>query len=154
MTVQEYVEQLLAHMGLTEYGVNIEETDDATQVTVSVPEDDSGMMIGKHGETIAGLQRLTSLSMQDTQGEKRVVVNVNDYLERRKETLLTMANRAADRVRETQHPVTLTRLKPGERRIVHMALLDDPDVTTQSEGEGLRRVLVIYPAVEKKSTEE
>lgn len=154
MTVQEYVEQLLAHMGIAGSSVSVVEDDETINVSISVSEEDSGMMIGKHGDTISSMQRLTLLSMQETLNGKKLSVNVNDYLERRKETLLSMAQRAADRVKEMKRPVSLTRLKPSERRIIHMALQEDKEIMTQSEGEGMRRILVIYPADQQSEVKE
>ena len=153
MKVQEYLEQLLAHMGLSGCSVEISEDDESITAKILVSEEDSGMMIGKHGETISSIQRLCSLTLNEKHDGKKIIVNVNDYLEKRKETLLTMAKRAADRAIETGRPVTLTRLKPSERRIVHMSLQENSEVVTQSEGEGMQRVLVVSPAPQKHDEE-
>lgn len=143
MTTQDFVKQLLAHMGLENVGVEIEETDEAQVVRLSVEEEDSGLLIGRHAETIDGLQRIVRLVCQKD-GDKPIHVNINDFRERREEHLKDLAQRVAERVAESGRPHSL-RLPAFERRIVHMELANFPGIETESQGEGANRVLFVKP---------
>jgi spoIIIJ-associated protein len=74
-----------------------------------------------------------------------LVVDVEDYKARREKSLVGLAGRMADRVRTTDQPVNLEPMPAHERRIVHLALSDDPDVYTESTGQDEKRKVVIYP---------
>lgn len=143
MTTQDFVKQLLAHMGMENVGVDIEEADEAQVVHLLVDEQDSGLLIGRHAETIDGLQRVVRLVCQKD-GDKPIHVNINDFRERREEHLRDLAQHIAERVVETGEPHSL-QLPASERRIVHMVLADFPGVETESQGEGMHRVLFVKP---------
>ncbi|MEO8581578.1 MAG: R3H domain-containing nucleic acid-binding protein [Patescibacteria group bacterium] len=141
--ITTYTQDLLAHMGVTEAEVAVLEEDENVVVQISVSDQESGMLIGHHGETIAALQRMMNISFRDKAEEKRIVVNVNDYKQKREEVLKNMAHRFAERAIESNVPQYLPFLPANERLIVHVELKDHPEVVTQSEGEGLQRRLVI-----------
>lgn len=141
MTTEEFLKQLLAHMGVEEAEVASEETETNVQITLNVGEQDSGLLIGHHAETIDALQRLTRLVCQKD-GDKPISLNINDFRQRREEHLREIASKVAERVVETKQPQYM-RLNAAERRIVHMALADHPEVETVSEGEGSARVLYV-----------
>ncbi len=143
MTTQDFIKQLLAHMGMEDVGVEIEDTDESQVVHLEVDEQDSGLLIGRHAETIDGLQRIVRLVCQKD-GDKPIHVNINDFRERREEHLRDLARRMAQRVVETGHPHSLS-LPAFERRIVHMELAEFPGIETESQGEGMQRVLFIKP---------
>lgn len=105
-----------------------------------------GVLIGRRGETMAALQYILGL-MVNRQLRKwtRVTVDVEGYRERRERMIRDMAYRAADRARRFRQPVVMDPMPPAERRIIHLALQDHPDVTTQSIGEGDNRRVVISP---------
>lgn len=140
--VQDYVTDVLAHMGVTPTTVVVEQKDDRIEVNIDLPEQESGMLIGHHGETIASLQRLANISFR-TQELPKIVVNVNDYSEKRKESLVEMAERFAERAIETGHPQVLPFLPSHERLVIHQALTDHPEVETYSDGEGRQRRLIV-----------
>jgi len=77
----------------------------------------------------------------------KVYVNVGDYRQKREETLMHMAQRAAERAISFGHPVELPNLTPGERRVIHLTLGGDERVETESVGEGMNRTLVVKPKV-------
>ena len=106
--------------------------------------DDMGILIGKHGQTLDSLQYLTNLVANKNSSERvRVIIDVEDYRDRRIETLTRLANRLADKVKRTGERVALEPMNPHERKIIHMALQGDRRVTTLSEGDDPYRHVVI-----------
>ncbi len=115
-------------------------------LTLNVHGDDLGILIGRHGETLAALQFVVNLVVGRRMGRwTRVVVDVEEYRMRRERTLRDIASRAADRVRRTRQTVTLEPMPSNERRIVHLTLQGDRFVSTHSIGEGEGRKVVISP---------
>jgi spoIIIJ-associated protein len=107
---------------------------------------DLGVLIGRHGQTIDAVQYLANAFVLRSGLRKRVVVDAAGYRARREATLETLARRTALRVAETGEPVALEAMTPGERRIVHELLKDDPAVETVSEGSEPYRHVVVVPA--------
>lgn len=104
-----------------------------------------GVLIGKHGKTLNALQYLTNLAAnKDVRGRYFVMLDIEDYRSRREETLVALARRMAAKVKESHRPLVLEPMGAYERKIIHMALQDDPDVYTRSEGEYQDRHLVIH----------
>ena len=143
--ITEYVQDLLSHMGVSGAEVTMEENGEDIFVNIGVSEQESGMLIGHHGETIGALQRMLNIAFREKTEDKRIIVNINDYKQKREEVLKNMANRFAERAIESGQPQYLPFLPANERLIVHVELKDHPEVTTQSEGEGMQRRLVITP---------
>jgi spoIIIJ-associated protein len=141
----DYTQDLLAHMGIADAQVNVSDTDDSIVVHVSVSDQESGMLIGHHGETISALQRMLNISFRDKVEDKRVIVNINDYKEQREEVLKNMARRYADRALESGADQVLPFLPANERLIIHMELKNNDQVETHSEGEGPSRRLIVSP---------
>lgn len=113
-------------------------------VTFKLHGDDMGIMIGKHGQTLDSLQYLTNLVANKNSSERvRVIIDVEDYRDRRIETLTRLARRLADKVKRTGERVELEAMNPHERKIIHMALQGDRRVTTLSEGDEPYRHVVI-----------
>lgn len=107
---------------------------------------DLGVLIGRRGETLRDLQFITRLIVSRKVGHwPNLVVDVEGYRKRREEVLTQLARRMADKARLTRQPVPLEPMPPNERRIVHIALRDDPNVMTESTGEGDARKVVIIP---------
>lgn len=103
-----------------------------------------GIIIGKRGSTLDSLQYLCNLSVsRKTHTGIRIKLDTENYRERRKETLENLAHNVASKVRRTRKSVTLERMNPYERRIIHSALQDEDHVTTHSEGEEPYRHVVI-----------
>lgn len=113
---------------------------------IDIAGDDLGILIGPRGGTLEALQFVTRL-MVAHQLHRRAnhVIDVEGYREKRQQALARLAERMADKTRQRQQPVTLEPMSPYERRIIHMALRDAPDVYTESTGEGDRRRVRIYP---------
>lgn len=113
-------------------------------VTIRLHGDDMGILIGKHGQTLDSLQYLTNLVANKSVKDRiRVIIDVEDYRDRRVETLTRLARRLADKVRHDGEQVALEPMNPHERKIIHMALQGDRKVTTFSVGEDPNRYVVI-----------
>jgi len=116
------------------------------EVTVEIRGKGLGMLIGRHGATLDALQMLAGLvANSGFEHGARVVVDAEQYRERRRQMLVEMAQQQADKAKESQQEVVIPDLKPFERRIIHLALKEDPEVETYSEGEGDERCIVISP---------
>ena len=108
---------------------------------------DLGVLIGRRGEKLASLQHIVNLIVAKKEGEyHRIAVDVENYRGRREEQLRDVADRAAKRVLQTGKIIQLEPMPAIERRIVHMALVENPQVRTQSVGVEPNRRIVILPA--------
>lgn len=105
---------------------------------------DMGILIGKHGQTLDAFQYLTNLvANKNATTRMHIVIDVENYRERRAETLTRLARRLADKCKRTGERVVLEPMNPHERKIIHTALQNDPKVTTLSEGsEPFRKVVI------------
>ena len=113
-------------------------------ITFKLHGSDMGILIGKHGQTLDSLQYLTNLVANKNSAERiRIVIDIEDYRERRVETLNRLAQRLADKVKRTGERVVLEPMNPHERKIIHVALQNDRRITTLSEGEEPYRRVVI-----------
>ncbi|MBQ2134540.1 MAG: protein jag, partial [Phascolarctobacterium sp.] len=113
-------------------------------VTFKLHGADMGILIGKHGQTLDSLQYLTNLVANKNSADRvRVIIDVEDYRDRRVETLNRLAYRLADKVKRSGERVALEPMNPHERKIIHMALQNDRRVTTLSEGDEPYRHVVI-----------
>jgi spoIIIJ-associated protein len=118
----------------------------AEPISLEIRGHDVADLIGRRGENLRALQFVLNLMVnKQLRRHRRVVVDVDGYRARREELLRGMAERFAHRVRTTGEPLQLEAMPPNERRIVHLALADDPDVVTESTGEGDARRVVIKP---------
>ncbi len=103
-----------------------------------------GLLIGRRGETLAALQLLVSLIVgHRTKHRMRIIIDAENYRERREENLRSLALRVAQQVRNYRRAIALEAMPPHERRIVHIALSDSKDISTESIGEGEERRVVI-----------
>lgn len=140
-----YIRELLAFFGEDRVTVDEYEGDEG-ELILDVSGGDLAVLIGRHGRTLDALQMIVSSFMANRlHFHFPVVVDVEGYKSRRKEKLESLALSAASRARRQRGSVRLSPMNAYERRIVHLALLDNPDVTTHSEGEDPeRRVVVTY----------
>ena len=116
------------------------------ELSINMEGADMGILIGKRGQTLDSLQYLVSLvvnKQKEQEGHIRVKLDTENYRERRKETLETLAKNIAYKVKRTKRPVSLEPMNPYERRIIHSSLQNDKYVTTRSEGEEPFRHVVI-----------
>jgi spoIIIJ-associated protein len=119
--------------------------DEPPTVFIDVNGRDLGMLIGRRGENLSQFQYMVNLlANKQLDTWTRVIVDVEGYRVRREESLIGLARRVARQVVQTRKPVSLEAMPPNERRIVHMALRQDPKVMTESSGEaGARRVTIM-----------
>ena len=141
-SAQMMLAELLDRMGL-KLDIQVRSID---PVTLNAVGPGVAELIGRRGTTLHALQFVMSM-MVNKQLERRIrlVVDADGYRQRRENLLESMAERLAQRVRVTGQQMVLEPMPPNERRIVHLALVDDPEVTTESEGAGDDRRVVIKP---------
>lgn len=132
--------------GAMEMEVSVQLHEDEEYLRAEVSGKEAGILIGHHGQTLDALQYLSNL-VAARAGEEgpRVLLDVEEYRKRREETLTRLATRLADRVKRNGEPTVLEPMSAHERRVIHLALQDDPEVTTSSEGEDPFRRVVILP---------
>lgn len=124
--------------------IDIESSDEAIDITLSG--DHMGIIIGKRGDTLDGLQYLTSLVVnQETEDYVRVSVDTENYREKRTQALEQLAGRLEKKVAKSGRKYTLEPMNPYERRVIHAALQDSSEVTTYSIGNDPYRKVVITP---------
>ena len=140
---EDFVNGILEKMGLVSRATAVET--DGT-VTVTVSGEDSGTAIGYRGEALDAIQFLARTYLnQEKQSSAKVVIDCENYREKRRETLTALALRLAEKAHRTCRKVVLEPMNPFERRIIHSALLDSEIAETHSEGEDAQRHVVIVP---------
>lgn len=123
------------------------------RILLNVAGENVGVLIGKKGQTLDAIQSLVDKIVNKHHGNHeriRVQVDVEGYLATRKLNLEKLAMRLADKSKKISKPISLGQMNGYDRRVVHLALKDDPEVQTRSRGEGYMRKLVIFP--QKKGT--
>ncbi|MBI4340564.1 MAG: protein jag [Chloroflexi bacterium] len=145
----EVVNQLLVNMKASATASIRTSGDDENGPTIDIQGEDSGLLIGKRGETLAAMQFLVNLILGKQGSHPLVVLDVEEYKERRSRSLQAMAARVAERVSASGRPISLEPMPPAERRIIHMALSDHPNVTTESVGAGAMRKVTVFPRKDK-----
>ena len=138
---RDFIAQLTQHMGAP---VTIEIMETPEQLRVKMAGENMSMLIGRRGETLDSVQYLTSLCVnRGREDYLRVSLDTENYRAKREEALRKLAVRMANRAKKTGKRVALEPMNPYERRILHSALQNDPEVTTHSEGEEpYRRVII------------
>lgn len=120
---------------------------DSYALDLQLPEREAGALIGYHGDTISALQLMLNLLFYKKTGTWcKLVVNIGDYRQKREEALTRLAQETVEKVKASGQPMALFNLNPFERRTIHTLLAEDNDVTTESEGEGRNRHLIVKPA--------
>jgi spoIIIJ-associated protein len=122
------------------------EDDEPQHWTLEIQGQELGALIGRRGETLAALQYITRLiASRDLERRAHIVIDVEGYKSRRESILRRLARRMAEQAIQRGRTVSLEPMPPHERRIIHLALRDNPNVTTESVGEGDRRKVTIVP---------
>lgn len=142
-TVKDAFSEILE---LLEIKGDFDVTEDEEGFNILLSTDDSGIVIGRHGDTLEALQIISSLCISKKIGEfKRVSIEVGDYKKNREDWLKSVALETKERVLSEGREISLSDLKSWERRIIHLILQDDKEVISESVGEGKDRTLVIKP---------
>lgn len=145
---EEVIEKFIDMLEVdVEKSVSVEvDSDDSKYVKVEIEGEDLGSLIGYKGRTLSSLQTIYAQVLSNQLGEiVNVMLDVNGYRAKRNEYLESLALRVAQEAKESGQNVELLPLSAYERRIIHMKLKEDPDVTTESTGEGRERHVVVIP---------
>ena len=147
-TAKTVLEEMLSLMGLT---ATVEVASDGETSRLNVRGDDLGTLIGRRGEKLASLQHIVNLIVGRREGQHhRIAIDVENYRGRREQQLRDVADRAAKRVLQTGKIIQLEAMPAVERRIVHLALMENPKIRTQSVGVEPNRRIVVLPAGQVK----
>lgn len=154
--IEETASELLQKLGFSPESIEVHSDDqEVYHLDLEVQEEDSGILIGHHGDTLHALQMIISQIVFQKLGEwRRLVVNIGDYREKRRLALENLAQNAAQRSKLSSQTIVLPYLNSAERRIIHLTLSEDPDVETWSEGKGRARRLNIKLKQESDSQPE
>ncbi len=138
----DVLQHILQYMNIRAV-VQVRSTDPLT-LNIQGINENLGLLIGRRGETLSALQLLVSLIVgHRTKHRMRIIIDAENYRERREENLRSLALRVAQQVRNYRRSIALEAMPPHERRIVHIALSDSKDISTESIGEGDARRVVI-----------
>lgn len=141
-TGKEFLLGMFGKMGLS---VQIEKLTTKDKITFQVHGEDLGILIGKHGQTLDAIQYLTNLvANKEVRRRCQIVVDVENYRSRREETLIQLAHRLGAKVRRTRQKIALEPMNAFERKIIHLALQNEKNIKTDSEGQEPYRHIVIY----------
>ena len=139
----EFINGTLERMGLASRAT-VEEKDGT--IYIDIEGEDSNVAIGYRGEALDAFQYLSLTFLNEHKGDfKKVVVDSENYREKRKETLTALALKLADKAARLRRKIALEPMNPFERRIIHSALADSAIASTQSEGEEPNRYVIITP---------
>jgi spoIIIJ-associated protein len=148
---KEVLEKLLALMGVegtVAPGTFPDESGEpnSAPIALNIEGEDLGILIGRRGQTLSSLQYIVRLIVgRQTNTWAPIVIDAEDYKQRRRDALKSLAQRMAEQVKTRGAPFTLEPMPAYERRIIHMTLADHPAVMTESIGEGESRKVVIRP---------
>jgi spoIIIJ-associated protein len=140
--VEAFLKGLFATIGTEVSTRSIEEDD---KIYIEIISDSAGLIIGKRGKTLEALQLLVNI-IANKKGEewKKVILDIENYRDKREQTLRELAEKVARKVKKTGKAQFLEPMNPFERRVIHMTLQNDPHVETKSEGNGNLKRVKIY----------
>lgn len=148
--VRAWCEQV---MSLARLGGDIRTEENETQILVRIYGRDAGRLIERNGELLDAIQVLANKALTGRKVEKEIELDCAQFKEKRVEELGVRARETAERVRRDRREELLPAMSPIERRIVHMALAEDADVTTESRGDGFFKRVAIIPRTSEQPTE-
>jgi spoIIIJ-associated protein len=150
--VQELLDKIGVQANINIYNPSedLDEEGESNPVVFNLTGDDMIAMIGRRGQTIDAFQYLVRLILtRKTRSKIPIMIDIENYKQRRFEDLKTMALNVAAQVKARKSSVRLEPMSAYERRIIHMTLANDPDVLTESMGEGESRKVVVFPKSRK-----
>lgn len=129
---------------------------DAEETILEIKSDNSGLIIGRKGQTLEALQYLVTRIAGERPGNEspHILIDIENYHERRRQTLQDMALRLGEKAKRQRKTVTIDALSAADRKVVHAALQDDPWLTTRSLGQGAFRRLLIIPEGDRRIKED
>lgn len=143
--IQDTAKELL---GLLDVKANLEvvEQKDNAGIDIVLDTEDSGIVIGHHGDMLEALQLVLSLCVAKKVGRFiRISIEVGDYKKNRTDWLKNLAVQTKESVLAEGREIAVPQLKSWERRVIHLLLQDDKEVISESQGEGRDRVLIVSP---------
>lgn len=146
--VIEIINNILSQLNLQEdqYVVDVVNKD-TVNITLQVPQETAGIFVGRHGESLTAIRMIFSLILfQRFNVWPKIHLNVNDYQEKREESLKEIADSAVEKAISLNREIILPNLSSYERRIIHMYLSERTDIKTESRGEPPLRQMVVIPA--------
>lgn len=139
--IADFVQQVVAAMGL-ELVPNIEETKEGTRINLEG--EDGGVLVRRGGEGLQALQHVVGTAFRKQLGDdNRIVIDCNGFRKDKDAELRQMAHFMADKARSSSVPQEMGPLNPYERRIVHLAIAEDPTVTSESIGDAFMKTVII-----------
>jgi spoIIIJ-associated protein len=147
--------EILSLMGF-QAEVELKTGDNPDEMIVEIRADNSGLLIGRKGQTLEALQYLVTRIAGERGGVEgtHIIVDIENYRDRRRKSLEDMALRLGEKAKRQRKTVTVDALSAADRRVIHAALQDDPWVTTKSLGQGSYRRLLIIPEGDRKTKSE
>ena len=143
MKAKRILEGVLLRMHL-DCPVTVEETPDT--IFLNIKGDGSGLLIGKRGQNLDAIQYIVNKSVSKyTDNRKMIIIDTESYRKRREESLSSLAEKLAEKVKKSKKALTVGHMNAHDRRIIHLALQNDEELTTKSRGEGEFRKIVIMP---------
>jgi spoIIIJ-associated protein len=138
--------ELLSLMGTkAQVKASEDKKNEAVRIDIET-EEETGLLIGRHGETIEAIQSILGMMLKKKTGDwVRIIVDVGGWREKQEERLRDLATQTAERAKETGEGQPLYNLSPAQRRVIHLTLADNPDIETESAGEDEERYLIIRP---------
>jgi spoIIIJ-associated protein len=141
--IKDHISSILEAM---DFDASVEVYDAGGFIAADVAPSDTALFIGQKGETIDALQYLVNVSaFKDREFFKRIVLDAEGYRQRRVEAIQGMAHRTARRAVRERRTVEMPPMNSSERRVVHMYLSENPNVSTESEGSGDSRRVMVSP---------
>lgn len=151
---KEVLGEILTLMGVNA-AVEIKSGETEVEIILNIQGDSGGLLIGRRGQTLDALQYLLTRIVSERQGEgPQLIVDTENYGERRRKSLEDMALRLGEKAKRQRKSVTVDALSAADRRVIHRALQDDPWLTTKSLGRGAYRRLLIIPEGDRKKRDE
>jgi spoIIIJ-associated protein len=139
--IAEFVQSVVNAMGVT-LTAQIEETPEATRINLAG--EDGGVLVRRGGEGLHALQHIVATTFRKQLGEdNRIVIDCNGFRRDKDAELKTMARFLADKARLSGMPQEMGPLNPYERRIVHLAIADDPRASSESIGDAFMKTVII-----------
>lgn len=138
---REFLTEVFTCMGMR---IDIDITREEKMMKVNLSGENMGIIIGKHGDTLDALEHLLSLAVNRGDGDYvKVILDTENYREKRRATLVRLAENLASSISEQKKKITLEPMSSNERRIIHATLQNNPNVDTYSIGEEPYRKIVI-----------
>lgn len=146
MNTNEKIYEFFEKLKIPQEKLTIEKQKETLNIKVDVEEDEKGLFIGRHAETLESLQRILSFIINnDLEEHQSILLDIGGYREERLEKIMQKANEVSELALQTGQSMPLPRLSATERRQVHMQFAENEELTTFSQGEGEDRRLFIAP---------